>query len=160
MEIDLSVVREVKRRHRFDILLKTNVIGVGIGYKLDREHKYPPKTPCMTVMVYPKLPPAELAPTESIAPVIKNCLTDVVEAAPTRMGFTIRSIRRNAGTEEKAKASRWRTEVSPSWMSDHVSVVVTPPKRGPMTNQNSIPTPNGATIVNSLVRISLQKNKQ
>ena len=88
METDLSVVKEVKRRHRFDILLKPTVTGVGIGYKLDRAHKYPPKTPCITVIVLSKLPPAELAPAERIAPTIENCLTDVIEAAPKRMRFT------------------------------------------------------------------------
>ena len=88
IETDLEKVREVKRKHRFTILLKPNVIGVGIGYKLSRVQMRPLKTPCITAIVSPKLPAAQLGDSDSVPPLIDNCLTDVIEVGWAKSTFS------------------------------------------------------------------------
>ena len=79
---ELQEVREVKERHKEEILSRPNVVGVGAGYK---------KTGTVTTdqivvvaLVKEKLPLSALAEHEVIPANVDGVITDVIEVGELR----------------------------------------------------------------------------
>jgi len=70
-------VKSVKRTHEQMLLAKPNVVGVGIGYRV--EHGRQTDTVSIVVMVNQKLPANQLKPDELIPTTIEGVPVDVQE---------------------------------------------------------------------------------
>lgn len=75
-------VKTIKRRHRYELLLKRYVQGIGLGTK--RTKGIDTGVPCIIVYVYPKLPERNLMKSEKIPPIIDDVFTDVIEMEPSK----------------------------------------------------------------------------
>jgi hypothetical protein len=72
---DYSRVREIKDRFEDKILIKANVVGVGIGLREQAGERL--EEVCIVVMVTQKVPRAELAPEDLIPTEIEGVGVDV-----------------------------------------------------------------------------------
>lgn len=83
MTIDLMAqVRRVKGAHVFDLLLKRNVVGVGLGYKIS--HGVSTGELSLVVSVTHKVDPSALAAEDMVPRVLDGVKTDVVETGVLR----------------------------------------------------------------------------
>jgi hypothetical protein len=70
-------IREVREKYTNELLRKTNVVGVGIGYKKKEGEKT--EIPSLVVMVRKKVPLTELDPRDVVPAEIEGVVTDVRE---------------------------------------------------------------------------------
>jgi hypothetical protein len=70
-------IREVKEKHTRELMRKTNVIGVAIGYKEKEGQKT--EIPSLVVMVRKKVPLSQLKARDVVPPEIDGVVTDVRE---------------------------------------------------------------------------------
>ena len=70
-------IREVKEKHISELLCKTNVVGVAIGYKEKEGQKT--EIPSLVVMVRKKVPLSQLEARDVVPPEIDGVVTDVRE---------------------------------------------------------------------------------
>lgn len=70
-------IREVKEKHTSELLRKTNVTGVAIGYKEKGGQKT--EIPSLVIMVRKKVPLSQLAAGDVVPPEIDGVVTDVRE---------------------------------------------------------------------------------
>lgn len=75
----MTVVQEAKDAHETELLAKTNVVGVGIGYKEKRGKILSGDGPVVQVYVREKLPKTKLSSDEMVAAEVDGAKTDVVE---------------------------------------------------------------------------------
>jgi len=94
-------VKEVKIRHRYKLLLKPYVQGVGLGTK--RTAGADTGVPCIVIYVYPKMRKSQLGNSELIPLLIEDVLTDVVELRPTQA-----EVRTSQTTVDPRRTRRWR----------------------------------------------------
>jgi len=91
----------VKERHRYELLLKTQVQGIGLGTQ--KTHGIDTGIQCIVVYVYPKLPRSALGSRDLIPAVIDDVLTDTVEMPPAQP-----LIRTTLTVAEPERTRRWR----------------------------------------------------
>jgi len=70
-------IRKVKEKYTGELLRKTNVVGVAIGYKEKGGQKT--EIPSLVVMVRKKVPLSELRQQDVVPPEIEGVVTDVRE---------------------------------------------------------------------------------
>ena len=75
--MDSDKMREVKEKHTSELLRKTNVVGVAIGYKEKGGQKT--EIPSLVVMVRKKVPLSNLKANDIVPPEIDGIVTDVRE---------------------------------------------------------------------------------
>lgn len=68
---------QAQREHEHDLLIKPNVVGVGVGFKEEKGEKN--GDVALVVLVEQKKPLAALAPNEIVPPEIDGMITDVYE---------------------------------------------------------------------------------
>jgi len=96
-----SQIEEAKARHRYELLLKANVQGIGLGTK--RVNGVNTEVPCIMVYVYPKLPRHALDVRDVIPTAVGDALTDIVEMRPVRA-----EARGRSSVREPERTKRWR----------------------------------------------------
>lgn len=74
----LEKAKIVKRAHEATLLAKPNVVGVGIGFRTQREQNT--KNIAIIVMVDRKLPESEIKPADRIPTEIEGVPVDVQES--------------------------------------------------------------------------------
>lgn len=73
----------ILEKHRLTLLKKSNVVGVGIGYKqIAREYT---SQPALVIFVVKKIPAQALARQEVVPPQIEGLTTDVIEIGEVRL---------------------------------------------------------------------------
>ncbi len=70
-------IREIKGKYTGELLRKTNVVGVAIGYKEKGGQKT--EIPSLVVMVRKKVPLSQLKAHDVVPPEIEGVVTDVRE---------------------------------------------------------------------------------
>ena len=70
-------IREIKEKYTSELLRKTNVVGVAIGYKEKGGQKT--EIPSLVVMVRKKVPLSKLKARDVVPPEIDGVVTDVRE---------------------------------------------------------------------------------
>jgi len=70
-------IREIKGKYTSELLRKTNVVGVAIGYKEKGGQKT--EIPSLVVMVRKKVPLSKLKARDVVPPEIDGAVTDVRE---------------------------------------------------------------------------------
>jgi len=98
--VDLHI-KEVKIRHRFELLVKPYVQGIGLGTK--KTAGVDTSVPCIVVYVYPKMPKSQLGYKEVIPQSIEDVLTDVVEIRPAQA-----TVRTDKSAVDPQRTRRWR----------------------------------------------------
>ncbi|RME76258.1 MAG: hypothetical protein D6784_06210 [Chloroflexi bacterium] len=78
----LEQIRRVKARYEQSLLQRPNVVGVGIGFKM--EHNRPTDTLALVVNVKQKLPAAELSPDDILPTELEGVPVDVQEVGTIR----------------------------------------------------------------------------
>lgn len=73
----LDEARQVKALHKETLLVKQNVVGVGVGYKDTSGRKT--SDLCVVVLVKQKLPMVQLTPTDLVPKEVDGLRTDVVQ---------------------------------------------------------------------------------
>jgi hypothetical protein len=71
-------IRQVKEAHEAELMAKENVVGVGIGFRQQRQTRS--EEVVLVVMVEKKVPRAELAPEDVIPGQIEGVSVDVQES--------------------------------------------------------------------------------
>lgn len=94
-------VSEVKKRHRYDLLLRPFVQGIGLGTKITKG--IDTGVPCNVVYVNPKLPKNRFTKNELIPSIINDVFTDVVQMTPSKA-----RTRTNSTTVDPRRIKRWR----------------------------------------------------
>jgi len=94
-------IQEAKARHRYELLLKANVQGIGLGTK--RVNGADTGIPCIIVYVYPKFPPHALDARDVIPTAVGDALTDIVEMRPAQA-----RVRSASSVREPERTKRWR----------------------------------------------------
>lgn len=82
MDIDLSTMRNVLKENRSELLGRSNVVAIGIGYKITKGAKTP--TLSIVCSVVKKLPASSLFARDMVPATVNNIPTDVVETGPIR----------------------------------------------------------------------------
>jgi hypothetical protein len=82
MEIDLTTIRNVLKENRSELLGRSNVVAIGIGYKITKGKKTP--TVSIVCSVGKKLPVSLLSARDMLPATVNNIPTDVVETGPIR----------------------------------------------------------------------------
>lgn len=77
-----QTVRQVKEAHKDDLLNKSNVVGVGVGYKVQNGERTDDLS--VTVLVREKVPSSSLPPAARVTPQLDGVPTDVVEVGTLR----------------------------------------------------------------------------
>ena len=75
--ININEIRLTKVRHTTELMKKTNVVGVAIGYKEKEGQKT--ETPSLVVMVRKKVPLSKLEASDVVPTEIEGIVTDVRE---------------------------------------------------------------------------------
>jgi hypothetical protein len=83
MDIDLTRIRSVLKENRSELLARSNVVAIGIGYKITKEEKRP--TLSIVCSVIKKLPASSLSTRDMVPTTVNNIPTDVVETGPIRV---------------------------------------------------------------------------
>ena len=94
-------IRNVKERYRYELLLKAQVQGIGLGTQ--KTNGVDTGIPCIIVYVYPKLPRGVVGPRDLVPPALDDVLTDVVETPPAKP-----LIRTTSTVAEPERTRRWR----------------------------------------------------
>lgn len=102
-----SQLLEAQRRFQLQLLAKANVVGVGIGYKMDGDEQTDQLA--IVALVDQKKPDAALQDSDRVPPEIQGVKTDVVEVG------TIRA--QNTGSRD-----RWRPVIPPGVSIAHYRV--------------------------------------
>lgn len=76
--MDIQQILAVKEAHEAELMAKANVVGVGIGFRQQRQTRSDEVV--LVVMVEKKLPRAQLAPEDIIPGVIEGVPVDVQES--------------------------------------------------------------------------------
>ncbi len=82
MEIDLTTIRTVLKENRSELLGRSNVVAIGIGYKITKGAKT--STLSIVCSVVKKLPASSLSARHMVPATVNNIPTDVVETGPIR----------------------------------------------------------------------------
>jgi hypothetical protein len=82
MDIDLTAIRSALKENRLGLLVRSNVVATGIGYKITKGEKTP--TLCIVCSVVKKLPASNLPTRDMVPATVNNISTDVVETGPIR----------------------------------------------------------------------------
>ncbi|MCA9897010.1 MAG: hypothetical protein H6654_00445 [Ardenticatenaceae bacterium] len=76
--MDIQQILAVKEAHEAELMAKANVVGVGIGFRQQRQTRSDEVV--LVVIVEKKLPRAQLAPEDIIPGVIEGVPVDVQES--------------------------------------------------------------------------------
>jgi len=82
MESDLNTIRTVLKENRSELLARSNVVAIGIGYKIIKGAKTP--TLSIVCSVSKKFPASSLSARDMVPATVNNIPTDVVETGPIR----------------------------------------------------------------------------
>ena len=82
MDIDLTRIRSVLKENRSELLGRSNVVAIGIGYKITKGAKTP--TLSIVCSVVKKLPASRLSVRDMVPATVNNIPTDVLETGPIR----------------------------------------------------------------------------
>ncbi len=94
-------IEEAKARHRYELLLKAHVQGIGLGTK--RVNGADTGVPCIIVYVYPKLPRHALDVRDVIPTGVGDALTDIIEMRPAQA-----RVKSASSVREPERTKRWR----------------------------------------------------
>ncbi|MFZ1397435.1 MAG: hypothetical protein WAS33_11080 [Candidatus Promineifilaceae bacterium] len=76
--MDIQQIQAVKEAHEAELLAKPNVVGVGIGFRQQRQTRTDEVV--LVVLVEKKVPRAQLAPEDIIPGLIEGVPVDVQES--------------------------------------------------------------------------------
>lgn len=76
--MDIQQILAVKEAHEAELMAKANVVGVGVGFRQQRQTRSDEVV--LVVLVEKKLPRAQLAPEDIIPGVIEGVPVDVQES--------------------------------------------------------------------------------
>ena len=76
--MDIQQIQAVKEAHEAELLAKKNVVGIGIGYRQQRQVRRDEVV--LVVLVEKKVPRAQLAPEDIIPGLIDGVPVDVQES--------------------------------------------------------------------------------
>src|SRR4030042_5571293 len=82
MEVDLTSIRNVLKENRSELFARSNVVAIGIGYKIIKGKKT--RTLSIVCSVVKKLPASSLSARDMVPATVNNIPTDVVETGPIR----------------------------------------------------------------------------